>query len=116
MIASSISLPATRTGSLETVPASEMTAMSVVPPPMSTIMFPAGSVIGMPAPVAGAHASPPTRPSAQRARCGAPHAAAAGRRHRFLDQMHFARLRAIGTVLDGALLDLRDLGRHPDDN
>ena len=31
--------------------------MSVVPPPMSTIMLPDGSVIGMPAPMAAAIAS-----------------------------------------------------------
>ncbi len=39
------------------MPASEMTAMSVVPPPMSTIMLPVGSVIGIPAPMAAAMAS-----------------------------------------------------------
>ncbi len=39
------------------MPASEMTAMSVVPPPMSTIMLPDGSVIGRPAPIAAAIAS-----------------------------------------------------------
>src|ERR671918_1457378 len=39
------------------MPAREMTAMSVVPPPMSTIMLPEGSVIGMPAPIAAAIAS-----------------------------------------------------------
>jgi len=38
------------------MPASEMTAMSVVPPPMSTIMFPVGSVMGRPAPIAAATA------------------------------------------------------------
>ena len=31
--------------------------MSVVPPPMSTIMLPEGSVMGMPAPIAAAMAS-----------------------------------------------------------
>ena len=31
--------------------------MSVVPPPMSTIMFPVGSVIGSPAPMAAATGS-----------------------------------------------------------
>jgi hypothetical protein len=36
------------------MPASEITATSVVPPPMSTIMFPVGSVIGSPAPIAAA--------------------------------------------------------------
>ncbi len=54
MIASSISLEAIRTERLYTIPASEMTATSVVPPPMSTIMFPAGSVMGRPAPIAAA--------------------------------------------------------------
>ena len=48
-----------------TTPASEMTAMSVVPPPMSTIMLPDGSVIGMPAPMAAAIGAglPITEPS-----------------------------------------------------
>jgi len=32
-----------------------MTATSVVPPPMSTIMLPPGSWIGKPAPMAGSH-------------------------------------------------------------
>jgi hypothetical protein len=32
----------------------EITATSVVPPPMSTTMFPVGSLIGRPAPIAAA--------------------------------------------------------------
>ena len=36
------------------MPPSEMTATSEVPPPMSTIMFPEGSVMGSPAPMAAA--------------------------------------------------------------
>ena len=36
------------------MPPSEMTATSVVPPPMSTIMFPVGSETGSPAPIAAA--------------------------------------------------------------
>ena len=36
------------------MPASEMTATSVVPPPMSTIMLPDGSVTGRPTPIAAA--------------------------------------------------------------
>ena len=36
------------------MPPSEMTATSVVPPPMSTIMFPVGSRTGRPAPIAAA--------------------------------------------------------------
>src|SRR3954470_669334 len=54
MIASSIASPATRSERPYTVPASEMTAMSVVPPPMSMIMLPAASLIGKPAPIAAA--------------------------------------------------------------
>ena len=34
------------------MPASEMTATSVVPPPISTTMLPPGSVMGRPAPMA----------------------------------------------------------------
>src|SRR5229473_1711399 len=45
-IASSILSPATRTERENTTPASEITATSVVPPPISTIMLPDGSVIG----------------------------------------------------------------------
>ena len=64
--------------------------MSVVPPPMSTIMLPR--------------------------RLGDRHAGADGRRHRLLDQVHLARLGAVGAVLDRALLDLRDLRGHADDD
>ena len=39
---------------LDTMPPSEMTAISVVPPPMSTIMLPCGSVTLMPTPIAAA--------------------------------------------------------------
>ena len=54
MIASSISSPPTRRLCETTMPPSEMTATSVVPPPMSTIMFPVGSATGSPAPIAAA--------------------------------------------------------------
>ena len=54
MIASSSSSPPTRTDWLATMPPSEMTATSVVPPPMSTIMLPVGSWTGSPAPMAAA--------------------------------------------------------------
>ena len=37
-----------------TIPPSEITATSVVPPPMSTTMLPVGSWIGSPAPIAAA--------------------------------------------------------------
>ena len=53
-IASSILSPPTRIDFDSTMPASEITATSVVPPPMSTIMLPVGSVIGRPAPIAAA--------------------------------------------------------------
>ncbi len=53
-IASSSSSPATRTDWLVTMPPSEMTATSVVPPPMSTIMLPVGSDTGRPEPIAAA--------------------------------------------------------------
>ena len=36
------------------MPPREMTATSLVPPPMSTIMFPVGSATGSPAPIAAA--------------------------------------------------------------
>ena len=54
MIASSSSSPPTRTDWLVTTPPSEIMATSVVPPPMSTIMFPVGSCTGSPAPMAAA--------------------------------------------------------------
>ena len=54
MIASSSSSPPTRTDSEATMPPREITATSVVPPPMSTIMLPAGSCTGRPAPMAAA--------------------------------------------------------------
>ena len=54
MIASSISSPPTRSDCETTIPPSEITATSVVPPPMSTIMFPVGSATGSPAPIAAA--------------------------------------------------------------
>ena len=53
-IASSISSPPTRSDCETTIPPSEITATSVVPPPMSTIMFPVGSATGSPAPIAAA--------------------------------------------------------------
>ena len=39
------------------MPPNEMTATSVVPPPMSTTMFPVGSCTGRPAPMAAAMGS-----------------------------------------------------------
>src|SRR5665647_2548503 len=54
MTASSSSSPPTRMDWLTTMPPSEMTATSLVPPPMSTIMLPVGSATGRPAPMAAA--------------------------------------------------------------
>ena len=53
-IASSILSPPTRTERENTIPEREITATSVVPPPISTIIFPVGSVIGKPEPMAAA--------------------------------------------------------------
>ena len=66
-IASSILSPATRIDFESTMPASEITATSVVPPPMSTIMLPR--------------------------RLGDRQAGADRRRHRLLDQVDLARRR-----------------------
>ena len=54
VIASSILSPPTRTLFAQTMPARLITATSDVPPPMSTIMLPEGSVMGRPAPMAAA--------------------------------------------------------------
>ena len=52
-----ISSPAIRTDSLNTVPPKLNTATSVVPPPISTIIVPIGSVTGNDAPIAAATGS-----------------------------------------------------------
>ena len=49
-------------------------------------------------------------------RLGDRHARADGRRHGFLDQVDLAGLGAVRAVLHRALLDLRDLRRHADDD
>ena len=49
-------------------------------------------------------------------RLGDRHASANRRRHGFLDEMHFAGLGAIRAVFDRPFLDLRNLGRHANDN
>ena len=53
-MASSKSSPAIFIEVLTTAPPREITAISVVPPPISTIMFPHGFAISMPAPIAAA--------------------------------------------------------------
>ncbi len=54
MIASSILSPPQRIELEVTMPESEITATSVVPPPMSTTMLPVGAVTSRPAPIAAA--------------------------------------------------------------
>jgi len=56
-MASSKSSPATLIDVLTTVPPREITATSVVPPPMSTIIFPQGLLMSIPAPMAAATGS-----------------------------------------------------------
>ena len=56
-MASSSRLPAKRRLEDVTMPPSEMTATSVVPPPISTTMDPVGSVTGRSAPMAAAMGS-----------------------------------------------------------
>ena len=56
-IASSKSSPATLIEELTTIPFKEITATSVVPPPISTIIFPHGLEISTPAPIAAAMGS-----------------------------------------------------------
>ena len=54
IIASSKSSPAIFTDALTTEPPSEITATSLVPPPISTIMLPQGFDMSIPAPIAAA--------------------------------------------------------------
>ena len=73
------------------MPPSEITATSVVPPPMSTIMLPAGSCTG--------------KPRADR------------RGHRLLDHEHrLAGARELGRLLHRAALDAGDARRDADDH
>ena len=74
-----ISSPATLTDSLKTVPPRLKTATSVVPPPISTIIVPIGSVTGKEAPIAAATGSSikctslaPARPASRTARLSTP--------------------------------------------
>ena len=53
-IDASKSKPPQRSARTATTPPSEITAISAVPPPTSTTMFPIGSWIGRPAPIAAA--------------------------------------------------------------
>ena len=56
-IASSKSSPATLIELLTTTPPKEITAISAVPPPISTIIFPQGFAMSIPAPIAAATGS-----------------------------------------------------------
>src|SRR3954453_15626930 len=88
MIASSSSSPPTRMDWETTIPPSEITATSEVPPPMSTTIEPVGSPHGSPAPT-------PRGP-------GSPY------------EIGRAGPRAEARLLDRALLDAGDAGRHAD--
>ena len=55
--------PATRTEREDTIPPKEITATSVVPPPISTTILPVGSPTGSPAPMAAASGSSMIRTS-----------------------------------------------------
>src|SRR5690625_1396855 len=57
VIDSSNVLPADRIDRLVTIPPNEITAISVVPPPISTIILPVGSQTGKPTPIADANGS-----------------------------------------------------------
>src|SRR3954452_19715138 len=95
MTASSISSPPTRSDCETTIPPRLMTATSVVPPPMSTIMFPVGSATGRAGP----------------ARAGADRGG-----HRLLDQVRLACAGAQRRLFDRALLDAGHPGGDADDD
>src|SRR2546428_6902907 len=88
------------------MPESEMTATSLVPPPMSTTMLPPGFVTGRPAPMAAIIAC-----STRYGRTGA-----TGGHHRLLHQVNFSGLGTVGRICHGAVFHLRDLGRDADDD
>src|SRR4051795_4938669 len=96
-----------------TMPPSEITATSVVPPPMSTIIEPVGSATGRPAPTAAAIGSPITKASA------APdtrQAAAGPRRRRLLDQGGLGSAGREAGLLDRPLLYPGNPGGDADDH
>src|SRR4029078_2763355 len=105
MIASSISSPPTRSDCETTMPPREITATSVVPPPMSTTMFPVGSLTGRPAPIAAAIGSATLYTTR-----------ATRRVHRLLDNVHPPGARLVPGFLDRALLHPGDAAglRHDD--
>src|SRR4028119_1994059 len=121
MIASSSSSPAMRTLWLVTIPPREMTATSVVPPPMSTTMLPVGSCTGSPAPIAAAIGSPTVEhlgaPAAGAAAWPGQRAPAADRGcHRLLDGVDLARAGLVARLLDRPLLHAGDARGHAHDD
>src|ERR1044072_752279 len=90
MIDSSSSSPPMRIDWLTTMPPSEITATSLVPPPMSATTDPPGL--------------PPPRARADRGR------------HRLLDEVRLAGAGGRARLLDRALLDARHAGGHADDD
>src|SRR3954467_11373643 len=107
MIASSSSSPPMRIDCETTIPPSEMTATSLVPPPMSTTMFPVGSPTGSPAPIAAAIRSPMREARRARGRRGAGRGGL-----RLLDEVGLARAGGEAGLLHGALLDAGDAARN----
>src|SRR4029450_5177113 len=89
--------PPTRRLCETTMPPSEITATSVVPPPTSTIMFPVGSAIGRPAALAAA-------------------LRAARGRHALCSQLGLRRAGGERRLLDRPPLDPGDARRDADDD
>src|ERR1700733_1333605 len=96
-MASSSSSPPIRIDCETTIPPSEITATSVVPPPTSTTIEPIGSGTGKPAPVAAPSGPDPPR-------------------HRLLDQVGAAGAGREAGLLDRAFLDPGNPGGDTDDD
>src|SRR3954468_13066573 len=108
MIASSSSSPPTRIDWLTTIPPSEITATSLVPPPMSTTIEPVGSPTGRAGPAAAGGPPPPARAARQ--------AGADRGGHRLLDEVRLTRPGRQARLLDRALLDAGHARGHADDD
>src|SRR3954468_604881 len=104
MIDSSSSSPPMRMDCDTTIPPSEITATSLVPPPMSTTMLPVGSPTGRPAPIGGATGS--------LIRFALPRPGRGRGAHRLLDQVRLPRAGAEARLLDRALLHAGHPRRH----
>src|SRR3990167_3815129 len=124
MIASSILSPAMRSECEYTMPPSEITPTSLVPPPMSSTIEPVGSMMGRSAPIAAAIGSSirntsraPVLMAASRVGRRSPRVAPPGPdrgRHRLFDQESLARAGAHGGFADGAAFDLCRAAGHAD--